>query len=166
VTMTDTEAFEAMLAHHRSLTDGVAGRVATLRAALASGTRYQASAAELVRYLADEVLPHAQAEEQTIYPAAGQKPDLAGTVKQMTDEHRRLADLSEQLARAAGGQEALVAANAIGPLFAAHVDKENVVLLPRLRDDQGTGLAALLGQMRDLLDRAARHEEAVGDAAT
>ena len=152
MTMTDTEAFEAMLAHHRSLTDGVEARVAALRAAVGNGASCEASGAELVTYLAQEVLPHALAEEQTIYRAAARKADLAATVEGMTAEHQRLADLSEKLARATEGQEALVAASTIAPLFASHVDKENDLLLPRLRADGA--LADLLGQMHRVLEGA------------
>jgi uncharacterized protein (DUF2249 family) len=150
--MTETEAFEAMLAHHRSLTEGVNVRVAALGTAVAANAAFEARAAELVAYLAEEVLPHAQAEERTVYQAASQKADLVATVQSMTAEHRRLADLSEKLARAGEGQEALVAASTIGSLFASHVDKENDLLLPRLRADND--LARLLEQMHDRLEGA------------
>ena len=161
MTTTETEAFEAMRAHHRSLTDGVDRRARALADAVTAGAPYEPPAAQLVAYLAEEVLPHAWAEEQTIYRAAGQYADLAGTVQEMTAEHRRLADLSEKLARASESQEALVAAGTIGPLFAAHVDKEDQLLLPRLHDDPATQLPDLLRQMHELLEGA---KEAPGEA--
>ncbi|HET9059063.1 MAG TPA: DUF2249 domain-containing protein [Acidimicrobiales bacterium] len=148
--MTETEAFEAMLAHHRSLTEGVHARAAALHAAVANGGSYEVRVAELVTYLAQEVLPHALAEEQTIYPVAARDVDLVATVDAMTAEHQRLADLSERLARAGEGQEALAVASTIEPLFAAHVDKENDLLLPRLRADGA--LVDLLAQMHGVLE--------------
>ncbi len=161
--MTEADAFEAMLAHHRSLTEGVDRRLAALRNAVAANAAFEAAAAQLVAYLAEEVLPHAQAEEQTVYQAAGQKDDLAATVQAMTAEHRRLAELSEKLARATEGQEALVAAATIGPLFATHVDKENDLLLPRLRADNQ--LAGVLKQMHDLLKATAPEPPAAAAGA-
>ena len=43
--------------------------------------------AGLIAYLAGEILPHAAAEEATIYPAAAALDGLAGTVSEMTAEH-------------------------------------------------------------------------------
>jgi uncharacterized protein (DUF2249 family) len=159
MTTTETEAFEAMLAHHASLTDGVEHRFAALRSAVAAGAPYQARVADLVAYIADEVLPHALAEERTIYPAAARRPDLATTVDDMTSEHRQLTRLSEELARATHPEAALEAAGTLAPLFASHVDKENDVLLPRLAADGA--LAGLLGDMHGALE-AARSDDGAG----
>jgi uncharacterized protein (DUF2249 family)/hemerythrin-like domain-containing protein len=152
VTITETEAFEAMLAHHRNLTDGVARRVAALRSTVASDGPFAPPAAELVAFLAAEVLPHAAAEEQSIYRAAATREDLAATVREMTAEHGQLASLAEALASAPSGADALAPATAIGSLFAAHVAKENELLLPRLRADEEVNLAELLGEMRRLTE--------------
>lgn len=161
MTISETEAFEAMLAHHASLTEGVERRADALRSAVAAGAGagYEARVAELVAYIADEVLPHALAEEQTVYPAAGRKPDLEATVEEMTSEHRRLARLSEELAAATDPRSALEAASTVTLLFSSHVGKENDLLLPRLRSDQA--LAGLLGDMHSALE-AARHDGPVG----
>jgi hypothetical protein len=80
-----------MLAHHQALEDGVRERTDALARAGAAGHPFEPAAAELVAYLADEVLPHAQAEEQTIYRAAGDLAELADTVAEMISEHRTLA---------------------------------------------------------------------------
>lgn len=57
MTMTATAAFEAMLVHHRALTENVSARVAALAKAVARRSAHEAERAELVAYLADEVLP-------------------------------------------------------------------------------------------------------------
>jgi hypothetical protein len=67
VTGTETEAFEAMLTHHRALEENVGILVAALTGDAAAGSAHEAASAELAAYLADEVLPHALVEEQTIY---------------------------------------------------------------------------------------------------
>ncbi len=153
MTIIETQAFEAILAHHRSLTEGVAQRVGALSKAVAEDGRYQPVVAELITFLAEEVLPHASAEEPTIYQAAKEKGDLARTVREMSAEHRRLADLTEALASASDGPSALELASTIGSLFAAHVDRENDVVLPHLQA-QGADLAALLGRMHGLIEEA------------
>lgn len=153
MTITETEAFEAMLAHHRSLTEGVAKRVGALGKVVADEGRYEPEVAELVTFLAEEVLPHASAEEETIYEATRASDDLKTTIEEMNAEHRRLTALTEALAKAAGGSSALDAASAVGSLFAAHVDRENEVILPRLRAE-GADLAGLLEKMHDLIEGA------------
>jgi len=65
-----------MLAHHQNLGDEVARRVGALRAAVEGERAYEPAAAELVAYVADEVLPHALAEEHTVYQAARAPPSL------------------------------------------------------------------------------------------
>ncbi len=154
MTMTETQAFEAMLGHHRELAESLGQRVLELRDAVAEGRPHQVAVNELSTYLTREVLPHARAEEGTVYPAAARKPELAQTVEAMTAEHGRLAELAGELAGAAGGPEAVAVASTIEPLFSSHVQKENELLLPRLRSDGE--LVALLGHMHGLLDGAGR----------
>ena len=158
---TGTEAFEAILAHHAALADGVDRRVAALRSAVGSGARYGSAAAELVAYLAAEVLPHAKAEERTVYRVAAEHDDLAPTVAGMVDEHRRLASSVEQLATASSGAGAVAAAEGIGSLFAAHVAKENELLLPSLAASGDPDLPGLLAQMH----RVAEADGADGPSA-
>ena len=99
-TATATGVLEAMLAHHEALADGVARRVVAVRVAAERHDRFEAAAAELVAYLGTEVLPHAMAEEHTLYQAAAAKKDLADTVAGMVDEHRKLITLVERPATA------------------------------------------------------------------
>jgi len=96
-------------------------RVAALVNAVAAGSSPEAATAELVAYLADEVLPHALAEEHTIYRVAATRAELAATVTDMIAEHRSLASGIEQLATASTGPDAARQAEAIAALFAAHV---------------------------------------------
>jgi uncharacterized protein (DUF2249 family) len=157
VTRTETEAFEAMLAHHRALTDHVGIRVAALTGALAANSAHEVPAAELVAFLAEEVLPHAIAEEHTIYRAAATRAELNQTVTEMIGEHWALASAIEQLANTPEGRQAGQQAEAIAALFEAHVAKENDVLLPSLLADEGVDVVQLLDEMHRLTD--AVHEE-------
>ena len=165
-TDTDTGAFEAMLAHHAALADGFARRVAALRLTVEGHEHYEAAAAELVAYLAMEVLPHAMAEEHTLYQAAAAKTDLAQTVAGMVDEHRKLVSLAERLATTDDGARAAAEAEAIGGLFASHVGKENELVLPALAADEAVDLAGLLVQMHRLIQAAQDETPVAEDPAT
>ena len=156
---------EAMVAHHAVLAGGVARRAAALRAAAEGNDHHEAPMAELVAYLAEEVLPHAVAEERTLYQAAADKADLAETVTGMVDEHRRLVSLVERLATAGDANAAAAEAEAIGALFAAHVAKENGMILPALAADDAVDLAGLLVQLHRLTE-AAQGESSVADDPT
>ncbi len=165
VTMTETEALEAMLAHHRALDEHMGARAAAVGRAVASDVAYGPALADLVAYLADEVLPHALAEEHSIYQAAGARPDLADTVAEMTGEHRSLASAAEDLADAPNGPAAAARAGQIADLFGAHVRRENEVLLPALLADGGVDLAQLLVQMHRLTEAAQQESSFAEDAS-
>jgi iron-sulfur cluster repair protein YtfE (RIC family) len=152
VTNTETEAFEAMLTHHRALEENVRILVAALTSAVAAGNPSEVATAELAAYLADEVLPHALAEEQTIYRVAGTRTRLAETVTEMIGEHRSIALAIEQLTNVSTGSEAARQAESIAALFAAHVAKENDLLLPPLLADDQVDLAQMLVQMQRLTE--------------
>jgi len=153
MTVTETDAFEALLAHHRSLTEGARQRVSALSKAVEGAGRYEPAAADLLAFLAEEVLPHATAEESTIYRAASATGTLAAVVEEMTAEHRRLEALAEELAGSTEGPAALNVARTLGTLFAAHVEFENEVILPGLRAS-GADLAELVRHMHELVERA------------
>ena len=154
MTITQTEAFDAMLQHYRALDEHVGVRIAALVGAVESGIAYEPAVAALVAYLAEEVLPHAVAEEHTIYRVAGARADLADTVNEMTAEHRVLTSAAESLANAASAPAAVEQARQIGTLFTAHVNKENDLLLPVLLEDDDVDLAQLLVQMHRLTEAA------------
>jgi uncharacterized protein (DUF2249 family)/iron-sulfur cluster repair protein YtfE (RIC family) len=160
-TITAIDAYEAMLEHHKRLGEGLAGRAGAVSGAVAAGRPYGAAVADLVAYLAEEVLPHAAGEEQTIYPAAAVHADLAGMVGEMIAEHVTLSALGARFATLTDGPAAAGQAQQIAGLFTAHAAKENDVLLPALLADRSVDLAGLLAQMHD----HARHEAVSAPAA-
>jgi uncharacterized protein (DUF2249 family) len=115
--------------------------------------------ARLIAYLAGEILPHAAAEETTIYPAAA-LDGLAGTVREMIEEHAILSEATGRLAMSADAADGAQRAAQIARLFAAHVAKENDVLLPALLASQDTDLAGLLAAMHRRTEQAARGKPA------
>ena len=144
--MTNEEAFRAMLAHHGELSQEVARRVAALSAA-ANSTSFEVPRAALVDYLANDVLTHASAEEDTIYRVASARSELTATVQQMTFEHREIATKIERLATAGDAVAAAQLGESISRVFDEHVNKENLIVLPALMADPAVDLAAILHGM-------------------
>jgi uncharacterized protein (DUF2249 family) len=150
MTITQVEALEAMLQHHRTLVGDVGDRITALAEAVDSGIAYEPAVAELITYLAEEVIPHAVAEELSIYRTAATRANLARTVNEMIAEHRVLTAAVESLANARSAPAALTQAKQIGAFFTTHVVKENEQLLPALLEDDDVDLVQLLEQMHHL----------------
>jgi len=96
-------------------------------------------------FLADEVLPHARAEERTLYRAARRDPGASLLVQALISEHRDLASRAATLGEPAQPAAIAAQAAAISALFASHAAKEDSLLLPAL-ERSGAGLAALLAR--------------------
>lgn len=105
-------------------TRGLAGLWREEEVTITSTDAYEAILT-LISYMAEEVLPHAAAEEAAIYPAAAAHPELADTVGAMTTEHKTLSAAASQLAGFADGAAAAEQARQIAELFTSHAAKEN-----------------------------------------
>ncbi len=165
MTITGAGAYEAMRTHHRMLSEQLAAHVTAVSEAVAVGRPHEAAVAALLAYLAEEVLTHAAAEEETIYPAAAAHAGLAGTVSAMTAEHKALSAAAERLADLAVGAAAAEQARQIAELFAEHAVRENDVLLPALLADGDVDLAALLAQVYRRTEEAGQAAPALEDPA-
>jgi uncharacterized protein (DUF2249 family) len=109
------------------------------------------------------VLPHAIAEEATLYAAAAEEPSTTLLVDAMTTEHRALAERFDALAEDRSAVEAAAVAEAIATLFVLHVHKENEVLLPAMSRAPEVNLAALLHAMHHHEDDSGEgHDKAAG----
>jgi predicted NAD/FAD-binding protein len=157
-----TEPTREIMHHHAVLRRRLEQRVDVLWAAAGHGTLYDQALAALRTYLAKEILPHAQAEEQTLYQAAITNARGSQLVRTLTLEHRELARLADWLQSPGREDMATTVAEWIATLFAGHVAKENDLLLPALTDS-GADLAALLADMHQIL--ADMHRMPAGVAA-
>jgi len=151
VTSRETEALQALLAHHRRLGEEMQRRVGAVTAAAEAGGSLAPATSNLLAYLASDVLPHAYAEEDTIYRAAAAQTDLAGTISEMITEHRVLATAASRLAGGLDDSSALMQAKMLSALITSHVVKENEVLLPALLADDSVDLEDLLEQLEGRL---------------
>jgi hypothetical protein len=144
------EAAAAIRAHHAELHDGLRDRVIALAAAARQGTPFEAERQAIVAFLDAEILPHAKAEEETLYPAADTGAS-ALLVEAMRAEHRDLVGRVGELRSAADPIAAVSGASAILALFESHLAKENDRLIPALLALPGVSLGELLAGMHELV---------------
>jgi uncharacterized protein (DUF2249 family)/iron-sulfur cluster repair protein YtfE (RIC family) len=149
----DAAAAEAVEQHHAELAGALGARVDSLVTAAARPAADGADAARtaLVEWLRRELVPHAEAEEKAMYPAAHDTIEGRLLVTSMIDEHRTITGLVDRITRATDAVRAAAAATALEVMFASHLAKENELILPLLAGDPDVSLAALLNGMHELL---------------
>ena len=82
-----TEQVRQIVHHHAVLRRGLERRAGTLCEAVESGVPFERQLAMLRDYLTGEILPHAEAEERTLYPAAATQARGSELVRALTGEH-------------------------------------------------------------------------------
>jgi uncharacterized protein (DUF2249 family)/iron-sulfur cluster repair protein YtfE (RIC family) len=149
----DAEAVEAVKNHHAQLAGALAVQVEALVDAAARGdVQGAATTAEaLVRWCDAELVPHALAEEQAMYPSAQEDLRARMLVDAMLVEHQELVALVEAIRQSTGPVRAAASAAALRTLFDSHLVKENEQILPLLAESSGVSLAGILGGMHELL---------------
>lgn len=138
-------AREELTARHAELQAVLDHWAGALDEAARSGGPVRAVRNLLHAFLADEALPHARAEERTLYRAARRDPGTSLLVQALASEHRDLAARAVTLGEPASPAAAVAQAAAISALFASHVAKEESLLLPAL-ERSGADLAALIAR--------------------
>lgn len=160
----DADTVAAIEAHHAEMAGTLAvlvqGVVAAARTPDGGDARER-----LVAWCRDELLPHAAAEERTLYAAGATRETTRLLVTAMVREHGDLARLVASLGSTEDALTAATTAVALQSLLAAHLDKENLDLLPVLAADATVSLPSLLEGMHELLGGAgeAAPEEATSD---
>ncbi|HEX6498708.1 MAG TPA: DUF2249 domain-containing protein [Micromonosporaceae bacterium] len=158
----DRDAAAAVVRHHAQLAEALDGRTEALLALVEEGYAQEAEQArrQLLAFLRGELVPHARAEEDVLYPAAAAVPEGRLLVGGMLGEHRVIMSLVEELDRAASPVRAGATARALAALFHAHLAKENDLVVPLILDSGRDSLADLLGGMHDLLGGGGHDEPA------
>jgi hypothetical protein len=142
-----TEEIRKAVHHHAVLRRGLERRSGALCEAVQSGVPFERQMATLREYMAGEILPHAKAEERTLYRAAATLARGSELVGALTAEHHALAYLAGRLRPGTSGTEAATVSEWIATLFAGHVARVNDLLLPALTGS-GADLAGLLAELR------------------
>ncbi len=94
-----TEQVTQIVHRHAVLRRGVERRAGTLCEAAENGVPFERQMAILRGYLKEKVLPHAEAEERTLYQAAAAQAGGSELVRELTGEHHTLAYLAGGSAR-------------------------------------------------------------------
>jgi hypothetical protein len=142
-----TDVVDAITSHHAELQRTLIDRAAAVVTAARSGAPFEEALQQLGVVLADDIVPHARAEEDVLYAAATAEK-LRPLVTGMIFEHETLLSLSRDLVAAPTALDAAVAARAIEVVFVGHVRRENELLLPALATDPNVDLPALLPVMQ------------------
>jgi iron-sulfur cluster repair protein YtfE (RIC family) len=153
MSQSDQAAAAAVVRHHEELANALIQHVTKLCEAAEIGSlrlTWQVRDA-LVGWLHAELLPHAYAEEEALYPVAARQPGGALLVEGMLAEHRVIAELATELETTPSPVAAAAAGRALRAVFETHLGKENELIVPLLVDADGVDLAALLAGMHQLL---------------
>lgn len=145
------DAVRSIRAHHAQLTRELADRVRSVRDAVRDGGDVRAARENLVAFLDRELMPHAAAEERTLYAAGRAAADGRLLVEAMSEEHRVLAGQLATLREQNEPLDLAASAAQIESVFGVHLYKENELLLPLLLE-RGADLPALLRDTHHLLE--------------
>jgi uncharacterized protein (DUF2249 family)/hemerythrin-like domain-containing protein len=154
-TEADARAAASIEEHHARLGGALQMQAEAVLAAAAGrhDGAWREATGRLVSWCRAELLPHAAAEEQTLYAAAHDRAEGRLLVDSMLREHELIASLVEELASADEPVAAAAAAKALQVVVASHIEKENAVLLPLLSSAAEVSLAALLESMHECVTR-------------
>ena len=157
-TEADLDAVEAIREHHAAMAGALGGKVTALQRAAHRGEDAVAERDAVVAWARQELLPHAAAEEATIYAAAAERAEARLLVEALVADHRVITDLVDRVAEAPHAVAAAGAAFSREQLFLAHMAKENDQVLPFLAAEPSVSLASLLDGMHHELGHEGSHE--------
>jgi uncharacterized protein (DUF2249 family) len=158
----EAHAAEAINQHHAAMAGALHLRTEALFAAASTRETEAAEQArrELVDWCERELLPHALAEEQAMYPLAQATVEGRLLVEGMLGEHQVLIGLLREVADAEDLLRAAAKAVALRAVFDSHLTKENDLVVPLLAATPEVSLHDLLGGMHQLLGDAAQTSSA------
>jgi uncharacterized protein (DUF2249 family)/hemerythrin-like domain-containing protein len=149
----DAIAAERVEQHHAEMAGALDALVQQLTSA-AGGAGAVEARQRLVSWCRTELLPHAAAEESTLYAAARQLGVTRLLVEAMIDEHQVIAGLVDEVESAPDAVRTVAGARALQVLFETHLAKENDQLLPLLVSSPAHSVAGMLMGMHELLGAA------------
>lgn len=149
----DAEAMEAVENHHTQMSGELTLLVANLAnlANAADGSEATSARSRLVAWARESLVPHALAEEKTLYPAARELTEGRLLVDAMLTEHVAIVAMVDEVEKADTHVAAAAAGRALQALFAVHLDKENDQVLPLLAASPNHSIARLLEGMHEVL---------------
>ena len=159
-TAEDAAAVEAVREHHAELAGRLAAHAEHLlrMVAAADSAAFGQARAAAADFCTEQLLPHAAAEEDALYPAAAALPQTKLLVEAMIAEHRVLEGLVRDLGEATEPPRVVAAAHALRVLFDSHLAKENDLILPAAAADPAVSLTGILAGMHELLGEHGGHQ--------
>ena len=149
----ESAAAERVIAHHRAMLDDIRPLVEAILLTASEGSDPHPTRDALTRWCRIELLPHAKAEEDVLYPAAHAiAPQL---IDAMLTEHTQLKSLIDEVGAQTHPVRIAAAARALLVVLESHVAKENERILPLLAADPAISVSALLESMHGVLDTPA-----------
>jgi uncharacterized protein (DUF2249 family) len=166
-TQADAESATTIEQHHAELAGSLQAHVQALLRAVDTFDDHGRDLArtDLVTWCRRELLPHALAEEATLYDAARSLPELEPLLRAMIQEHGQLQDLINDLAATPTAAESAATAGALQALFGSHVLKENELLLPALASATDVSLADQLTRMHREMTAHQNADDAAADTS-
>jgi iron-sulfur cluster repair protein YtfE (RIC family) len=155
----DRRAAEAVVRHHAQLAETLGTYTAHLLDAAdrGDGQRVREVREDLVKWLHADLLPHAHAEEGTLYREAAARPEGTLLVDGMLNEHQAITALIRELENATSPVRVAAAARALDAMFASHLAKENDLVVPLLVVAEDVSVADLLAGMHELIGGHGEH---------
>ncbi len=152
----DARAAESVVAHHAEMSATLAAHVQQLVAVASAGRAEEVGHTRdaLLAWCREDLVPHALAEEATLYPAGIEQAGCRLLVTAMLAEHQVILGLVDELTGAGDTVSTAAAARALRAIFESHLAKENDQLLPVLLAAPGVSVAALLEGMHEALGGA------------
>ncbi|RYP84490.1 DUF2249 domain-containing protein [Nocardioides guangzhouensis] len=149
----DAHAAEAVKQHHAALAGALNLHTEALFTTASGRDPAAAEQArrDLVGWCERELIPHALAEEQALYPAAQATIEGRLLIEAMLGEHDVITGLLREVADSADLLRAAGSAAALRAVFDSHLTKENDLVVPLLAATPGVSLHDLLGGMHQLL---------------
>jgi hypothetical protein len=136
---------DAIIGHHAEMVRELQARADSVIATVARGDASQSAAAAAADYFETTIVPHALAEETTLYAAAADTEHRL--VESLKMEHVALRRLGAALRDARDGATRAAIVGALSQLFAMHATKENEYVLPTILAQPRTDLRELLRRM-------------------
>ena len=148
--MSNLETAHAMYDHHASMTRQLNALVGKLDP---FSPTWVLARDEVSEYVCQELIPHAEAEETTVYHVAASLESLSKLIESMRYEHTEIQRLTRSLQVARTPDEGLMLAGQIAILFEVHAEKENRFVIDVLALQPDVDLPAVLGDMHQMLAR-------------
>ncbi|OBH95724.1 DUF2249 domain-containing protein [Mycobacterium sp. E2733] len=152
-TAADAEAVEAIKGHHAQLAGQLGVLTDAMLWAVERGADFEPARAAVLAFLAGELLPHAAAEEDRLYPAATRTGLARPLVESMIAVHRVIGSLVERI-RIEPPLRAAASGHALRVVFDAHLTDENERILPIVAGDPEVSLVEVTHGMHELLGHA------------